>query len=237
MRTIATVIVLLVTAHLFAATTGFLWLAASDRLNRDRVEAVVDLFKPTITAQAQNEAEQERLANEAAAQQAQLIRMEEVANGPQSLEDRLAQKLQGDDFALHRLARMQEESSAIQTRLDQDRAYVDAQLNRLETERAAFEQAKLEHAELMQQADFKQAVKMLEQLKGRQAKTMLQNLLADGQMDLVVDYLAAMNLRKSAGVLKEFRTPEEAAVAMQILENLRKRGVDMTDPQLAGANP
>ncbi|MEM8495768.1 MAG: hypothetical protein AAF663_10320, partial [Planctomycetota bacterium] len=84
------------------------------------------------------------------------------------------------------------------------------------------------------------AVQTLEQLKGRQAKEMLQVLLDRDQQELVVDYLAAMNLRKSAGILKEFKGAEEAVQAMDIVEALRERGIQVAQSapaQLAGANP
>ncbi len=237
MKTIAAVIVLLVIFHLLAATSGFVWLSASGRLDRSRLEAVTDVFRLTIAEQALLEAENEAAEKQATEMQRHLIRMEDVADGPQSLEDRLARKLEGDDFALHRLARMQDESSAIQQRVDQDRAYVDAQLKRLTTEQKAFDQIKQQYSDQMQDEDFKRAVKTLEQLKGKQAKVMLQTLLDKGKMPLVVDYLSAMNLRKSAGILKEFRSDQESDQAMKILEALRLRGKKLTNPQLAGAAP
>ncbi len=233
MRMLAGVIVTVVTLHLLAAAGGFVWLAASDRLDRDRLTAVVDLFRPTIAEQQMREAEAQAAEEEALAMQRHLIRMEDVADGPQSLEDRLARKLEGDDFALHRLARMQEESSAIQQRVDRDRAYVDAQLRRLATERQAFEETRQTYQEQMLDEDFRRAVKTLEQLKGKQAKQLLQNLLDAGELEQVVDYLAAMNLRKSAAILKEFKSDAEAAVAMEIVEALRLRGMAISDPQLA----
>jgi hypothetical protein len=54
-----------------------------------------------------------------------------------------------------------------------------------------------------------------------------------------VDYLAAMQMRKAAGVLKEFKTPQEVAQASELLELLRRRGVDPiagnTQPQQSKA--
>ncbi|MEM8781670.1 MAG: hypothetical protein AAGE65_02345 [Planctomycetota bacterium] len=240
MRTIASVIVLLVAIHLLGVAAGFVWLSATNRLDRDRLEKIVDVFRLPVEQEAALIAERERNEAEALAVQQQLIRMEDVADGPQSLEDRLARKLEGDDFAMHRLARMQEESTAIEQRLAQDRAFVEAELRRLAEERRQFEAQREQHATKMQQDDFRRAVKTLEQLRGRQAKEMLQVLLERDQQDLVVDYLAAMNLRKSAGILKEFKGANEAAQAMEIVEALRQRGIQIADTapaQLAGANP
>ncbi|MEM1099445.1 MAG: hypothetical protein AAGH92_11740 [Planctomycetota bacterium] len=240
MKTIASVIVLLVAIHLLGVAAGFVWLSATNRLDRDRFDRVVDVFRLTVDQEAALEAERERNEAEALAIQQQLIRMEDVADGPQSLEDRLARKLEGDDFAMHRLARMQQESGAIEQRLAQDRAFVEGELERLAQERQAFEAEKERYATQMQDEDFRRAVQTLEQLKGRQAKEMLQVLLDRDQQQLVVDYLAAMNLRKSAGILKEFKGTEEAVQAMDIVEALRERGIQVAQPapaQLAGANP
>ncbi|MEM7577850.1 MAG: hypothetical protein AAF328_10275 [Planctomycetota bacterium] len=240
MKTIASVIVVLVAIHLLGVAGGFVWLSATNRLDRERMKELVEVFRLPVDQQAALETEREANEAEALAIQQQLIRMEDVADGPQSLEDRLARKLEGDDFAMHRLARMQEESTAIEQRLSQDRAFVEGQLKQLDEERKAFEAEKERYATQMQDEDFRRAVQTLEQLKGRQAKQMLQVLLDRDQQELVVDYLAAMNLRKSAGILKEFKGPEEAVQAMDIVEALRQRGIQIASPtpaQLAGVNP
>lgn len=236
MRTLSAVIVLLVAIHLLAATGGFIWLAASDRLDRGRVEQVVDLFRPTIAEQARLEAEQQQAEEQALATQSELAYMESVGNGPRSLEERLAQKLEGDDYVQHSFERMREDRDAIQTRLNQDRAFIDSQLQRLETERAAFEAIKKDYEDRRTQEDFQRAVATFEQLKPKQTKQMFQQLIASGQTDLVVDYLAEMSLRKSAGVLKEFKSPAEVGQASAIIEALRQRGKNMTNPQLAEAS-
>ncbi|MEM1446475.1 MAG: hypothetical protein AAGF84_10490 [Planctomycetota bacterium] len=240
MKTIASVIVLLVAIHLLGVAAGFVWLSATNRLDRDRLDKLVDVFRMPLDQEAALEAEREQNEAEALAIQQQLIRMEDVADGPQSLEDRLARKLEGDDFAMHRLARMQEESTAIEQRLAQDRAFVEGELKRLAAERKEFEAEKERYANQMQDEDFRRAVQTLEQLKGRQAKQMLQVLLDRDQQELAVDYLAAMNLRKSAGILKEFKGEDEAAQAIEIVEALRQRGIQLASPapaQVAGANP
>ena len=78
----------------------------------------------------------------------------------------------------------------------------------------------------MQDEDFKRAVKTLEQLPARQAKDVVQQMLGQGKLDQAVDYLAAMQLRKSAGVLKAFKSEAEVVQVTRLIEQLRLRGVD-----------
>lgn len=233
MRTLAAVIVLLVVAHLFAATGGAVWLAASGRLSPDRLVEAVNLFRPTVAEAAAAAAELAALETETLANQRDLGYLASVSEGPRPLEDRLVEKLQGDELVLHRLERMREESGAITSRLAQDRAYVDAKIAELEQREQAI--AALLEAELAQRedADFQQAVATFTAMPAKQAKAMAQALLEEGKDDQVVAYLEAMPLRNRAAVLKAFNGPAEAAVAAALVERLRTAGAD----RLAEAGP
>ena len=62
-------------------------------------------------------------------------------------------------------------------------------------------------------------------LKPKLAKQAFLELIKQNKMDEVVEYLAAMQLRKSAAILNQFKADEEVPVAAQLLESLRLRGV------------
>lgn len=235
MRTAAAAIVLLLIAHVFLVTAGGLWLAATDRLSGERLTAVVDVFRETNAAQAKREAEAAAAEQAALEVQADLARMEDVSDGPQRLEDRLRERLESDDFAMHRLERMKQESSSVIQRLAQDRAYVQAELARLDREREAFAAEVAGREAALADADFRRAVETLEQLKPKQAKAVVQELVAGGDRDQAVAYLAAMDLRKSAGVLKQFKGDVEAAEAAVLIEAIRRRQSDDLNQQLAEA--
>ena len=84
-----------------------------------------------------------------------------------------------------------------------------------------------EEQQKRQDEDFKNAVKMVEQLKPKQAKDLFVNLINQQQVGQVTEYLAAMNLRKAGSVLKEFKEPAEIAMATDLIERLRQRGVNL----------
>ena len=75
--------------------------------------------------------------------------------------------------------------------------------------------------------DFKKAVGLLEALKPKQAKQILQDMLQDGKELEAVEYLAAMKMRKAAGVLGQFKQNQEIAQATMLVERLRQRGINL----------
>ena len=57
----------------------------------------------------------------------------------------------------------------------------------------------------------------------KQAKAVFQELLTAGGEKQVVSYLSAMEERKAAKVLKEFKLPNEIDQAAMLIEQLRQR--------------
>ena len=226
MKSLLSAFIILVFLHLIAAVGFVGWLGATDRVNGERIQRVVDVFTPTVAQEQQNKADAEAAAAEAEAVRQQLVRLESVADGPKTLEDRLMENFEDDEFDLHRLERLNAETEAIRRRLDQDKQLIAKEWTELQQREAAFEELVARRTEGMQQDDFKRAVKTLEQLPAKQAKEMVQQYIADGQIDDAVDYLAAMQLRKSAGVLKAFKSEEDIPQAAELLKKLRDRGKD-----------
>jgi hypothetical protein len=226
--------IILLLIHLLAGIGFVGWLGATDRVNGERLQRVVQTFTPTLEEEAESRAAAEAAAEQAAATRDQLMRLNSVANGPQTLEDRLAANFEADEFELHRLERLHAETDAIRRRLEQDKTLIAKQLAELEARQAEFAELVAERTQAMENEDFQRAVKTLEQLPAQQAKEMVQQYLAQQKLEEVVNYLAAMQLRKSAAVLKAFKTPEEIGQAALLLEQLRTRGQDpFTDSQVA----
>jgi hypothetical protein len=235
---LAGVIVIFVALHLLAGAGGVIWLAASDRLSKERFDRVVETFKPTV--KDEKKAEEERISREAQALsvQQQVAHLEAVADGPRRLEDRLMATLQNDDLSMHRLERMKQESEAIQQRLTQDKQFVERELRKLEEQRELFEAEVARREQQLRDEDFQRAIELLGQLKPRQARDMLKQLIAQGNEQQAVDYLAQMQPRKSAALLSEFKSPEELKQATVLLERLRQRGISMDSPEVnPGAPP
>jgi len=186
----------------------------------------VDLFTPTLAEQAQVEAEVELAASDAAKARDQLMRLNSVAKGPMTVEDRLLENFEADEFDLHRLERLNAETRAIRERLAQDKEIIAKELTALEARQAKFDELVAERTSAMQDEDFNRAVKTLEQLPPKQAKGVMQQYMAQGKTDDAVNYLAAMQLRKSASILKAFKSEEEIPQVAKLLEQLRDRGKD-----------
>jgi len=225
MKSLLAAFIILILIHLILAVGFVGWLQASNRMDGERVQAVVEMFKPTISEVEQLKAEAEAAEAEAQAARDQLMRLESVAKGPQTLEDRLAANFEADEFDLHRLERLNAETEAIRRRLDQDKALIAEELAALQARQKEFDELVERRTASMRDEDFNRAVKTLEQLPAKQAKGVVQQYVAAGKMDDVVDYLAAMQLRKSAGILKAFKSEEEIPQAARLIHELRNRGV------------
>lgn len=226
MKSLLAAFIVLLLIHLILMVGFVGWLGASGRVDGQRVQTVVDMFTPTLAREAQTKAEAEAAAAEAEAVRKQLMQLEAVADGPQTLEDRLMQNFEEDEFDVHRLERLNAETEAIRRRLDQDKTLIAEQLVELERREAEFAALVANRTEGMREEDFERATKTLEQLPAKQARDMVKQYMAQGKTDEVVDYLAAMQLRKSAGILKAFKSEEEIPQAAELLEKLRDRGKD-----------
>lgn len=225
LRAIVMAVLVLMALH-FAALLGLVgWLGATDRLNEQRVREVVDTFTLTLAEQEQRERErrEEELAAQDEAERA--ARLEAVADGPRTLQDQLARQQRGDAVARHRLERLQRETSDLRQQIDRAKQLINDRREQLQQDREQFERFVEEHNERRTDEDFQQTVQMYEQLRPAQAKQMFQELIDDGKTGQVVEYLAAMQLRRAGRVLEQFQTPEEIRQATDLLERLRERGV------------
>lgn len=226
MKVLLSAFIVLVFLHLIAAVGFVGWLKASDRLDGERVQKVVDLFTPTLAQEAQTRAEVEAAAAQAQEVRKQLVQLENVSDGPRTVEDRLLENFENDEFDLHRLERLNAETEAIRRRLDQDKQIIAQQFADLERREAEFAEHVARRTAVLKEEDFRRAVKTLEQLPPKQAKQVILEYIKHGKIDDAVDYLAAMQLRKSASVLKAFKADEEIPFAAQLLHKLRERGRD-----------
>lgn len=221
------------------ATFGFAgWLYGTGRLNRERVMAVVETFKPTLEEEARQKEEATRLEAEAKAVAENAARLEATAEGPLTLTDRLAADEQKDEVAVQRLERLQRETTDLRRQIDRAKELLAKQKGELDDEREAFDDFVASTTTRLQDSDFQQAVGMYEGLKPRQSKQMFQDLIAKGETEKVVNYLASMQGRKAAAVLKEFKSPPEIEQATMLIQKLSERGVyPVPNAPLAEANP
>ncbi len=226
MRTAWNIVSILLLTHVLAAGAFVAWLGMDGRLNRERLGKVVEIFGLTIAEEQQQIQRAAELELQASEQAADLARVEQVSQGPVTLGQRMAQADQSDEVQQQESTRAERERADLLRQLDAARHLLARERAALLEERKAFEEHRQKELARTRDEDFQQAVAMYEQVRPRQAKQMFQELLAKGETQRVVEYLAAMQLRKAAAVLKEFKLPPEVTQATQLIEQLRSRGID-----------
>jgi len=227
MRTVMTAIMILILIHLLAAGGFVLWLHQNDRLSQERIARVVDIFRDTIEEEEAKQQEAEQYAERARQLAEQVARLQSVADGPRTMETRLQERAQADEQRQLIIERLTEDRRALLRQLEVARRDLTLREEELDRERQAFERFMNERQAQLADEDFQQAVRMYEQLEPRQSKRMFQQLLGEGKQSEVVDYLAAMQIRRASAVLGEFKTDQEVTQAAQLVEQLRQRGVNI----------
>lgn len=228
MKTIARVIALLAVIHVLAFGGLVGWLAATDRLNRDRVERLAEMFVPTIEqADQQREAERE----ERAAEQAERERRERIANIGESgsAAEQLARQRKENEVLLRRLERTRSEIQTLRDSLALARRRMEEQRDKLVDQKRTLEKRLQDIEKQLNDEGFKRSVALYESIPPDQAKRMFLQLMDRNDTDQVVRYLEAMKPRKAAGVLREFEQGPEIARAVELTERLRARGSDLIE--------
>ena len=223
MRTLFTAFILVLVINVLALGALAGWLGSTGRLNKERMRDAVAVFNNTIEEEERlaKEAEQEELEAQAMAERA--LRMEQVAGGPVTPEARLQAIQVVDDKRRALLERQKVEAEALKRQLDAQQKLIEQKLAELNAKQKAFDDAIASKIDKMESDDFKEAIAMLEGIPPKQAKQVIQEWLTDGAQEQVVDYLSAMEERKAAKVLKEFKLPNEVTQAATLIEQLRQR--------------
>lgn len=226
MKTIWTVLSVFLIVHVLAAAIGLAWLWQSGRLDRQRLLAVRDVFRYTIEQEGQQAEQADALAEEAEAKQSQLAWLRDLEAGPSSVEMRVAAEQQAREVALVRMERYRQDVVTLSETIEQGKRFLSSERQQIEAERVDHNSRLQERQDQQRDTDFRMAVRMLERVPAKQAKQMFGQLIRDGRKTQVVDYLAAMNTRKAAAVLGQFKQPNEIAQVTALVEQLRQRGVD-----------
>ncbi len=222
LRAAWTAIAVLAVAHLLALGGFVGWLAATDRLSAERVEAVRRLFVETVPEEQARLAreERERASAELAAAH------ERLPQGPPLTgEQTLGVRLAVSEMDRQRLARMEREKRDIQESIDRRMAELQAAREQLERERRSFDALRNNLRQIEGDEQFRKSLAVLETVKAEDAKAMLSELLVQGETDKVVAFLNAMQERTRAKVMAEFVDAGETRVAADLLERLRTFGL------------
>jgi len=223
MRTLFTAFTLVLVINTLALGALAGWLGTTGRLNKDRLRDAVAVFNHTIDEEAKLADEAEQAELDAQALTERVLRMEQVAGGPVTPEARLQSIQVVDEKQRALLERQKVEAQALRRQLDSQQRLIEQRIAELDAKQQAFDTAIATKIEKMQDADFKEAIAMLEGIPPKQAKQVIQQWLTGGAQEQVVDYLSAMEERKAAKVLKEFKLPNEVAQVATLIEQLRQR--------------
>lgn len=229
----ALAIVLLLNALGLLALLAYLHI--DGRLSAQRLRDAAAVFALSLDQQEQQDQAARRQAALEAEQAVRQAHRDKVAQGPVSTRDQIERDLQAEEAALLQVQRLREEIRVLQRQLEMARVAVARQEAEHEARKAAWEQSIAEALQRREDEDFQTAVALYERVKPKQAKDMFLQLIAQGASRQVVEYLTAMQQRKAAAVLREFKAPEEIPVAADLLEQLRLRGTTFasdaaTDP-------
>lgn len=211
---------------------GFVgWLYMDGRMNKARLQQVVDMFSLTIEEEAEQDTQAQQLAQETQLKLEQQARLESVGNGPTTLRERLDREQQADETVLQKIELFNAQNKALRDEMARFKADHAQRVAQLDKEREAFEQWVQQQAQQTRDDNFQQVVGLYETQPAKQTKQAFQTLMQQGQTHQVVEYLAAMSGRKAGKVLSQFKTPQEVAQAADLLEKLRTRGEYTPDEQ------
>jgi hypothetical protein len=227
MRSLWQAISILAVLHLLLLIAVAGWLYGTERINRQRLERLRDVFALTIEQEKEKKAAEEAEAQKAAEEAERLAR--HAGLGPQSTAQRLAQTQIRDELMLRQMERTVAEINDLRNSLKLAQDRMEKEKAELLAARREVEQRLAELQGRFDDEGFQKNIDLFERLPGKQVKEIFLDLAAKGQADQVVAYLQAMQPRKAAGVLKEFKTEQEVALAVELTERLRAQGSDLLD--------
>lgn len=233
MKHIWLVLSMLALANVLALAGVLGWLKATDRLNSDRLEKVRAIFAKPVGVEA---AELQAIAVAQREGEEQARREEKLALPPKPAAERIAEDRAAAELEMQQMLRRQREIDDLGSQLLRRQADLDRREEELEARMLAFEEQKKKYLEIEGAAQFKAALATIEGLKSREAKAMLEAMLGRNLDDEVTAYLTRMDERKRAGIIAEF-AKEQPALAAELLERLRTRGVNNVSGALSANAP
>lgn len=228
----------------FFAVCGFVgWLAATDRLNLDRVRAV----KAAISETAAEEAG--RVEADAKAKEAETKILEVKAKEQKptmTAQEKLAVRLEATELDMQRFKKLQSDIEAMQTNLRAQSERLIAERSVFEKEKSAFDVLRKEVEAKTGDAQFKKTLAVLEGMDTKNAMATVKQIIAgidpDAALglpatgnvsaesaaavgeDRALRYLNAMSPSKRTEILN-LVAKGEPALAAKLLERLRTYGL------------
>jgi len=226
MKMIWNVIAVLCFLNVLALLGFFGWLANSGRLNESRVQDVASIFADSVEAERAATAESER--REAAAEQLDLVLPDRP---PVTAEDQLSLRVLQNAVDRQRIQRLNREISDLRGTLQRERELIDQKRAQLEADREEFGAMRAQIAQTEGTEQFRKALTTIESVSPKAAKDMLVEMIRTDHRDEAVGYLNAMQDRSRTKVIAELVKSTETALAAELLEELRVRGIGDAPPE------
>ncbi len=235
MKSMRTIIAVLAVAHM-AAILGFVgYLAGTDRVNRDRLEAVRDIFALTVTdEQAALDAEAATLAANGSVPNGVLDQGNGAGGGSEmpgsGSTSRIERLKTNDDLMREREMRLEKDREILKRSLESENRKLQTARDDLARQEAAFDAKIEEQKRLREDEQFQKMVSVMKGLKPKDLKAKFDAYIADGKIELVVNILDSFDPRTAIKLIGEYKTDEENMLAAELLQRLKDRGLTATSP-------
>jgi flagellar motility protein MotE (MotC chaperone) len=204
--------------NFLAAAGGVGYLVATGKLDKDKVVAIRALLSDPEPAAATQPATQP-IAQEPPAD-TPMSRLDGLiaASMPRVPGQPVEVVAAGYDAHAALLERRLEEVEAQRLQLEQAKADFATAREKLLQQQKTLDQKQGEQAKLAGDSGFQKTLELYQSLPAKRTKAIFATL----DDETVVRYLQSMEQRQAAGILKEFKTPEETIRAQAILEKMRR---------------
>jgi hypothetical protein len=193
------------------------WLVQQKRLDRERIFAIRDvLFPPPAEAP---------LVQPAATQSSQ--RLEELLArvAGRSAAEQIEYIQHAFDAQMAQLDRRERELLSLQRQIDLARDQMSRDRAALASEQQTLEQTQEQAERLAQDQGFQDTLALYNTMSGKQVKQIFMTL----EDEAVMQYLQAMQPRKAAAIIKEFKTADEVQRIQRVLEAMRQAQVSIKE--------
>lgn len=222
MKTLWNAISIVAVAHFVGFLGLTAYLALTNRVTRERIDETREIFAMTIAQQTQIESK----AAEAAALEAARLEHEASMNAPSVGADGRVDRIRTlDELLMERELRAEADVENVARYLDSMIADIEAARKQLDADRAAFEAERRRLAGVEIDAQFKQTAEIFGGLNEEQQKAFIQEYLDRGETNLAIDLLDSLDTRSARKFFEQFETPEEQALAAELLVRLKNRGL------------
>jgi len=219
-RVVVVALGILAAANLVALAAALVWLLGTDRMDAERFGRLKTLV---LTPIAVEQATLDQVESERRAETAATIERARPSMPPRTA----AERSEAIDRAI--------DQSEIRRRLIEEQARLlgrslEERLEALREQTAAFERRDAERRAaiaddeaIRSSVQFRKTLALLDGAPPRQAKEWLLELLRSGRRDEAVRYLDAMSRYAASRVMRELKSAEEASLAADLLESIRRR--------------